>query len=424
MTDFRSIRWTLVSVVLCSLVAASAWSQDWPQWLGPGRNGHSTAKGLLREWPQEGPKLLWQVKDLGQGYATPSVAGGRIYFMSNRGLDDEFVTALNAKDGVVIWSVRIGKVGIPDQNPNFPAARSTPTVDGALLYALGSDGDLVCLESATGKLRWKKSLRTDVAGMAPRWAYAESPLVDADVVVCVPGGNDATLVAFDKRNGNVIWKSAIPGGGMAGYASLIIDNAGGIKQYIAFMANGLVGVEAKTGRFLWRYEKTKGSMGMSIMTPVAGGDLVYSGAGRVGGGAVRLKADQGGVTAEEVYFDPKLPSAIGGAVLVADHLYGTSQTVMCVDFKTGQIKWNERSIGAASLAYADGLLFMHGENGDVALVEANPEGYRERGRFTPPNPPAHKNEMEKSWAYPVIADGRLYLRDLDTIWCYDVQGGK
>ena len=299
--------------------------------------------------------------------------------MSNRGLDDEFVTALNAKDGQVVWSVKIGKVGNPDQNPNFPAARSTPTVDGALLYALGSDGDLVCLESATGTLKWKKSLRTDVAGMAPTWAYAESPLVDADVVVCVPGGNDATIVAFNKRTGDVIWKSAIPGGGMAGYASLIIDSTGGIKQYIAFMANGLVSVEAKSGKFLWRYEKTKGSMGMSILTPVAGDGLVYSGAGRVGGGAVRLKADQGGVTAEEVYFDTKLPSAIGGAVLVAGHLYGTSRNVMCVDFKTGQITWTEPSIGAASLAYADGLLFLHGENGDVALIEASPGGLQGTG---------------------------------------------
>jgi outer membrane protein assembly factor BamB len=167
--------------------------------------------------------------------------------MSNRGLDDEFVNALNASDGKVVWSVRIGKVGNPDQNPNFPAARSTPTVDGALLYALGSDGDLVCLESATGKVRWKRSLRTDVAGMAPRWAYAESPLVDGDVLVCVPGGNDATVVAFDKRNGNVIWKSAVPGGGTAGYASLIIDNICAVVRSAAKAAD--LGVNIREGDY-------------------------------------------------------------------------------------------------------------------------------------------------------------------------------
>jgi outer membrane protein assembly factor BamB len=418
-------RWMVVlSIVVCALLQAGARAEDWPQWRGLNRNGHSNETGLLKEWPKDGPKLLWQVNDLGRGYATPSVAGGRIYLMANQGLDDEFVTALNAADGKKAWSTRIGKVGNPGQQPNFPAARSTPTVDGAVLYALGSDGDLVCLETATGKLRWRKSLRTDFNGLAPTWAYAESPLVDGDVLVCVPGGSDATIVALDKQNGNVVWKSAVPGGGMAGYASLVIDNSAGIKQYIAYMANGLVGVEARTGRFLWKYEKTKGSMGMSMQTPVASEGYVYSGASRVGGGAVKLAAAQGTVTAEEAYFDPKLPTAIGGTVLVGPYLYGTSQAVMCVDLKTGQVKWTERGIGAASLAYADGMLYLHGEGGEVALIEATPDGYRERGRFTPPNPPAHGNQMEKSWAYPVIANGRLYIRDLDTLWCYDVRAAR
>jgi outer membrane protein assembly factor BamB len=420
-----STRWTLVvSVAVCVLLTVGTRAADWPQWRGLNRDGHSGEKGLLKEWPKDGPKLLWQVNDLGRGYATPSVAGGRIYLMANQGLEDEFVVALNAADGKRVWSTRIGKVGNPNQNPNFPAARSTPTVDGSVLYALGSDGDLVSLDAATGKVRWQKSLRTDFGGMVPTWAYAESPLVDGDVLVCVPGGSDATLVALDKRSGNIIWKSAVPGGGMAGYASLIIDVAGGIKQYIAYTAGGLVGVEAKTGRFLWKYEKTKGSMGMSMATPVAGDGYVYSGATRVGAGAVRLAAAQGSVTAEEAYFDPKLPSAIGGTVLVGPYLYGTSQAMMCVEFKTGQIKWTERSIGAASLAYADGLLYLHGEGGEVALVEASPEAYKEKGRFTPPNAPAHPNQMEKSWAYPVIADGRLYIRDLDTMWCYDIRGAR
>jgi outer membrane protein assembly factor BamB len=421
----NSTRWTmLLSVAVCVLLRVGTSAADWPQWRGVNRDGHSSEKGLLKEWPKDGPKLLWQVSDLGRGYATPSVAGGRIYLMANQGLEDEFVVALNAADGKRVWSTRIGKVGNPNQNPNFPAARSTPTVDGSVLYALGSDGDLVSLDAATGKVRWQKSLRTDFGGMAPTWAYAESPLVDGDVLVCVPGGSEATLVALDKRSGNVLWKSAVPGGGMAGYASLIIDVAGGIKQYIAYMAGGLVGVEAKTGRFLWKYEKTKGSMGMSMATPVAGEGYVYSGATRVGAGAVKLAAAQGTVTAEEAYFDPKLPNAIGGTVLVGPYLYGTSQALMCVEFKTGQSKWTERSIGAASLAYADGLLYLHGEGGEVALVEASPEAYREKGRFTPPNAPAHANQMEKSWAYPVIADGRLYIRDLDTMWCYDIRGAR
>jgi outer membrane protein assembly factor BamB len=418
-------RKSLLVLSLLLLSVAWAWTSDWPQWRGPDRDGHSRETGLLKEWPKEGPRLLWQVNDLGSGYATPSVSGGRIYLMSSKGIEDESVSALDVKDGKKIWSTKIGKVGNPDQNPNFPAARSTPTVDGSMLYVLGSDGDLVCLESATGKVRWHKSLRSDFGGLAPTWAYAESPLVDGDVLVCTPGGKVATIVALDKRNGDVIWKSAVPGGDAAGYASLIAANIGNIKQYIAYTGGGLVGVDAKTGDFLWRYEKTKGALGMSIQTPVARDGYVYSGASRVGGGAVKLNLSQGTITAEEAYFDPKLPTAIGGTVLVGDYVYGSGQTtLMCVEYKTGQIKWNERSIAPVSLCYADGMLFLHGEGGDVGLIEASPEAYREHGRFTPPNQPQHSKAMEKAWAYPVIADGKLYIRDLNTMWCYDIKASR
>ena len=424
MCDFNRRKGLFVLSVLL-LSAAWAWTEDWPQWRGQNRDGHSRETGLLKEWPKEGPKLIWQMKDVGSGYSTPSISSGRIFLMSNSGLADEFVIAFDAKDGKKIWSVRIGKVGNPDQKPPFPEARSTPTVDGALLYALGSDGDLVCLETKTGKERWRKSLRSDYGGIPGTWAYAESPLVDGDTLVCVPGGKEATMVALNKQNGEVIWKSAVPGGDTAGYASTITTKVGDIKQYVAYTVNGLVGVNAKNGKFLWRYEKVKGALGMSIMTPVAHDGYIYVGGTRVGGGAVLLKANQGAITAEEAYFDPKLPIAIGGAVLVGDHLYGCGQsTIMCVNFKTGRILWNERSIAPASLCYAEGLLYLHGEGGDVALIEASPEAYRERGRFTPLDQPKHGNTMEKSWAYPVIADGRLYIRDLNSLWCYNIKASK
>jgi outer membrane protein assembly factor BamB len=407
------------------LSAVCVWSNDWAQWRGPNRDGHSRETGLLKEWPKNGPKLIWQLKDAGSGYAAPSISGGRIFLMSNSGLADEFVSALDAKDGKKIWSVRIGKVGNPDQKPPFPEARSTPTVDGALLYVLGSDGDLICLETRNGKERWRKSLRNDFGGIPGTWAYAESPLVDNDLLVCTPGGKEATIVALNKQNGEAIWKSAVPGGDVAGYASTIIIKAGDIKQYVAYTANGLVGVDAKSGKFLWRYEKVKGALGMSIQTPVARDGYIYAGGTRVGGGAVILKAAPGSVTAEEAYFNPKLPIAIGGAILVGDYLYGSGQTaLMCVEFKTGKIIWSERSIAPASLCYADGLLYLHGEDGDVAIVEASPDAYRERGRFTPPNQPKHGNTMEKAWAYPIIADGRLYIRDLDSLWCYDIKASR
>lgn len=401
---------------------------DWPQWRGPSRDGTSKETGLLKEWPAGGPKLLWQVNDIGDGYSTPVVVGNRIYVMSNRGLENEFVEALSAQDGKVIWTTRVGNVGNPKQEPNYPKARSTPTVDGDFIYAFGSDGDLACLEAKSGKIRWLKNVQKEFAGQPGTWAYAESPLVDGDAVVVTPGGAEATMVALNKKTGAVIWKSAIPGGDPAGYASAIVVQAAGRKQYVQLLSKGIVGVDAKTGQFLWRYsEAAKGPA--QYFTPVSRGDYVYGGALGVGGGLVRLKPDDSGVAAEQVYFVRGLPNGIGGAVVVGDIIYGTEagQKLVAAEFLTGKIKWQAETLGWGSIAAADGLLYLHGINGEVALVEATPEGYSEKGRFTPPAQPAKKKVgqfPEGAFAYPVIANGTLYIRDLGTMWAWDVKARK
>jgi len=411
----------LTTVVVCTL-GTFARAADWPQWRGPQRNGISKESGLLKEWPAEGPKLLWQRTDIGDGYSTPAVVGDRLYLISNKGMDDEFVQSLATEDGQQVWSQHIGKVG-PNRGPQYPGSRSTPTVDGERLYALGSDGDLACLETASGKIVWSKNVRTDFGGQPGAWAYAESPLVDGDVVVCTPGGADATLVALNKKTGDVVWKSAVPGGDQAGYASVIIVDTGGVKQYVQFMQKGLVGVNAKTGEYLWRYARTAEGSPANIPTPVAHDNYVYSSAGKSGGGLVQLKADKGAVEAEQVYFEPKLPTSIGGSVKIAENLYGTnSQGLVCAAFTTGEPKWQDRSVGAGSVCSAEGLLYVNGEKGDVALVEATPEAYREKGRFTLPDQP--NRGSSKAWAYPVVANGRLYIRDLGSLWCYDIKAAK
>jgi len=195
----RSPRFHLILGLLAALIPASA--DDWPQWRGPGRTGISPEAGLLKEWPQTGPKLEWQRSDIGSGYAAPIVVGERIYVLANEGLEDEFLQALSTRDGARLWRTRLGKVGNPEQQPKFPAARSTPTFDGQFLYALGSDGDLACVEAANGEIRWRKSLRADFGGKPGTWAYSESPLVDGNVLVCSPGGAVATVIALDKRTG-------------------------------------------------------------------------------------------------------------------------------------------------------------------------------------------------------------------------------
>ena len=405
--------------------ALSGVAADWPQWRGPQRNGVSGETGLLKEWPKDGPKLEWKAADVGSGYSTPAVVGDRLYLLGNDGLENESVQALGVKDGKRVWQTRLGKVGNPKQQPNFPAARSTPTVEGEFLYALGSDGDLACLERPTGKVRWQKNLRADFGGKPGEWAYSESPLIDGDTLVCTPGGSEATLVALNKKTGDTIWKCALPEGDEAAYASAIVVEYGSVKLCVQLLQKGLVGVEAKTGRFLWRYGKPVSRYGANIPTPVASGPYIYAASAGTGGGAVKLKVQDRGVEAEQVYFEPKMPTAIGGAVKVGRYLYGTTaEALMCLEFATGQVAWEDRALGASSICYADGRLYLHGENGEVALVEPTPDSYREKGRFTPPDQPKHANQMEKAWAYPVVANGQLYIRDHGTLWCYNVKAAN
>jgi outer membrane protein assembly factor BamB len=229
---------------------------------------------------------------------------------------------------------------------------------------------------------------------------------------------DAAIVALNRHNGEPIWRSKIPGADAAGYASIVVGKAGDVKQYIAFLGMGLVGVDAESGKFLWLYDGTKGQA--NSPTPVASDGMVYSGAGRVGGGLVKLTPKPDGLEAIEVYFDPSLPNAQGGFVLVGDHLYGGGRSVvMCIDFNSGEKQWAERLPASASICYADGQLYLHLEDGDVMLVNVNPEAFRQRGQFTPPNRP--EGEKGRPWAYPVIANGRLYIRESGTLWCYDIK---
>lgn len=404
--------------------SVGAFGLDWPQFRGPGGTGVSAEKGLLKEWPKAGPKLLWQQPDIGDGYGTVAVAANRIYAVSNHGMDDEFVQALSVAKGEPVWAARLGGVGNPNQQPPYPMARSTPALDGDRLYVFSSDGDLACFRAATGEVVWQKSVRKDFDGVPGTWGYGESPLLDGDVVVVTPGGPAATMVALHKMTGAVIWKSAVPGGDKAAYASAIATTAAGRKQYVQFLDKGVVGVDAKTGAFLWRYTGTAGGPA-NIASPIARGNFVYStNARRFNGGLVQLTAVAGGVAAEQVYLGRDMPNSLGGQVLVGDVIYGTNQQgPVAADFATGKIHWQDAAFGPGALLYAEDRLYYHAESGEVALVDATTAGYRELGRFTPPNPPKRRDSRERAWSYPVVANGRMYIRDLGCLWCFDVKDG-
>jgi len=413
---FRS----LSSVLFACCLASPAAAADWPQWRGPERTGHSKEKGLLQEWPKPGPKLVWQIQNLGSGYSAPSVVGERLFLLSNTGLDNEVALALSVKDGHELWSTRLGKVGHPEQNPSYPSARSTPTVDGKWLYALGSDGDLVCLEASTGKEKWRKQLRTDFGGKYGEWAYSESPLIDGNALICTPGGNQATMLALNKKTGAVIWQCALPEADDASYSSPIVAEFSGVRQYVQYFAKGIAGIEPKTGKLLWRYDRSAKGSPAVIMGPLISDGYIYSGAFRAGAALIRPVKQNGGFVAEELYFNKKLPAPRGGVIQVGDYFYGTSDpSLMCVELRTGNVRWQERSSELSWLA-ADGRLYAHGDNGEVSLIEPSPDGYREKGRFSPPDRPKVAGQPQ-AFSYMALANGRLYVRELNCLWCYDVR---
>ena len=400
---------------------------DWPQWQGPDRSATSKEQGLLKEWPKDGPPLAWTAKDLGGGDSAPSVAGGRIFGMSIRD-KDEVVWALSEKDGKELWAVRIG----PAQSQRMPQSREgpgcTPTVDGERLYVLGMGGELACLQVKDGKIVWHLDAAREFGARAPMWSYRESPLVDGDKVVCTPGGKEATIVAVDKKTGKTLWKSKVPGNPGAAYASVIAIEAAGQRQYVQLTQKALVGIAATDGKFLWRYDAPANRPGINCSTPLSLGDTVFAASAYgAGGGLVKLTKDgDGGVKAEEVYFTNKMQNHHGGMILHDGYLYGANGgneggNLVCLDFKTGEVQWNERSRGRSgvrkgSVALADGRIYYRVEDGTMLLIEPSAKQYVERGRFSQPD-----RSSSPAWAHPVIANGKLYVRDQGVLFCYDVK---
>ena len=407
---------TAMMVLIASIVTITG--ADWPQWRGVERNGISRETGLLQEWPKEGPALRWKAVNLGTGYSSPTIVEGKIYLQTTSD-DKESVLCLDEKTGNKLWSTTFGTVG-KNMGPQYPGSRATPTIDGANLYCLASNGELACLDRLTGSQKWQKHLRTDFDGKPGMWVYSESVLIDGDNLVCTPGGATATMVALNKLTGDVVWKCAVPDGDNAEYASIMIVQNGAQKQYVQFLRKGVIGVDARTGKFLWRYSKTV-DQGANILTPVISGNKVFTSGSRTGGAVIEVLPDADGSKVNEVYFNKSITPSIGGAVLVDNHLYcTTSQALMCVEFATGKVKWTERSVGAASICFADGRLYVRGFNpGEIALVVPSPESYQEKGRFKQPD-----RSKIQAWPHPVVANGGLYLRDQDVLLCYEVAQTK
>ena len=385
----------------------------WPQFLGPDRNNRSREKGLLAKWPDGGPKRAKTITGLGVGFSNISIADGVLYTMGNHG-QREVVLAFNLESGKSLWEFDNAAAY---HNGYGDGPRSTPTIDGERLYALGGTGELVCLDRRSGTKIWQKNIVKEFKAGVPNWGICESVLIDGDRLICTPGGRDATMVALDKKTGEVAWKAAVPQNDPAAYASPILVDVGGVKQFAQLTARGTIGIRASDGKFLWRDDSAANGTA-NCSAPVADGNMVVSASGYgKGGSMVELSSSGGETSCRFAWHSNDLAVHHGGLVLYEGHVYAAAdQALNCIELTTGKVKWKDRSVGKGSLTFADGRLIVRSEGGPVALVEATPAGYRELGQFQQP-----ERSGSSAWTYPVVAGGKLFLRDQDKLLIYDVK---
>jgi outer membrane protein assembly factor BamB len=391
-------------------VAAIQAASDWPQWQGPDRTRISRETGLLKEWPRSGPPVVWTATGLGNGYGSMAVVGDRVYVQGARNRSS-VVIALNRADGKEAWSKALGATEGNDQGPG---PRGTPTVDGDRLYVLSEAGDLYCLKTAGSEV-WHRNILKDFGGSQLRWLISESPLVDGENLVVSPGGRGAGMVKLEKMTGKTVWTSKDLSD-TAGYSSIIAADVQGVRTYMTFTASAGVGVRASDGKLMFRYPNAANHTA-NIATPIFSGNKVFfTSAYDTGGGLLDLTAQNGEVKAKEVYFTRNMKNHHGGVVLMDGYLYGFNDSILtCLEFATGRVMWRDRSVGKGSVTFADGNLYIQGENNIVGLAVATSEGYVEKGRFSIPE------KGLPSWAHPVISDGRLYVRNQDTMLAYEIK---
>jgi outer membrane protein assembly factor BamB len=407
-------RFALLLILLLAHTSSSTpvSPSDWPQWHGPNRTALSTETGLVKTWPTAGPPVVWSITGLGEGYGSVAIKGDRIFVQGVK-TGQSSVFCLNRADGKTVWATALGPRLGQDRGPG---PRGTPTVENDRLYALTEAGDLACLKATDGSIVWQRNILKDFGGRNPKWLISESPLIDGERLIVMPGGEGAGIVALDKATGKTIWTTKELSD-EAGYSSCIASDIGGVRTIVGFTSRAGVGVRASDGKLMWRYEQVSNRTA-NIATPVVHDNKVfYTSAYGTGCALLGLKAQGGEVKAEEIYFNREMMNHHGGVVLINGYLYGFNNAILtCIEFATGKMIWRDRSVGKGTLTYADGLLYLLSETNVVGLAEASPSGYKELGRFQ------IADQGWPSWAHPVVCGGKFYIRNQGTLACYDIKG--
>jgi outer membrane protein assembly factor BamB len=408
--------------------ALQAGAADWPQWRGPDRTDISKETGLLKRWPAGGPEPLWLAKDLGMGYSGPAIVGDRLYIMgtASGGTDKSrpagngecYARAYDVGSGRLVWKTKLAEAGGPRKRKWADGPRSTPTVDGDRVYCFTGGGVLACLKKSDGSLVWKKSAR-EFKGSMGNWFYTESPLIDGDKLIFTPGGPNGAIVALDKSTGSTKWvcKEFTD---KAEYSSIIAVNHGNGRQYIQRSQKNVVGVAADSGKQLWKVP-FDGRTAV-IPTPIYSDGFVFVAAG-YGKGSKLIKIDANNRASDAVAQRPIMINHHGGVILLDGHLYGhcDKKGWLCLEFKTGKEVWASKKFGKGAITYADGHFYCLDErSGNVALVEASTDGWKEKSRFKL-TAQTQRRPSGKVWTHPVVCNGRLYLRDQELLSCYDIR---
>ncbi len=401
-----------IALMICAQLTFCS-ANDWPQWRGPDRSGVSKETGLLQAWPAGGPKRLWFYDKAGNGYSGPAIVGDKLFTMGTRE-GSEVLLCLEANNGRELWFAPVGRIR-EDERGDGP--RGTPTVDGDRIYAMSGEGLLACANAADGKILWKQSM-ADLGGQIPKWGYSESVLVDGNNVVCTPGGSKGTVAALDKQTGQRLWQSTEFTDG-AHYSSIVPADLNGTRQLIQRTEESVVGISAKDGKLLWK-TSFRGRVAV-VPTPIYRDGYVYVAAG-YGAGCKLIKIGSGNQVTT-VYENSLMKNHHGGIVLVGDYLYGHADPGwVCQNFVTGEEVWNSRAFGKGAVTSAGGMLYcLEESSGTVVLVAASPKGWQEYGRFKPEPQIKIRSSRGAIWTHPVVSHGKLYLRDQDLIYCYDVK---
>jgi outer membrane protein assembly factor BamB len=386
---------------------------DWPRFHGPKGDNLSTDTGLLKQWPKDGPKLLWTAKGLGHGFATVSLAGGLIYTDGN--LDGKTTITAMDLDGKIVWQKPNGEAW----TGSYPGARGTPTIDGDRLYHESPLGDVVCMDAKTGQALWSVNILKEFEAKNIMWALAESLLVDGDHVICCPGGEKASVAALDKKTGKTVW-TAKSTGAAAGYASPVLAECQGLRIIFTMSSKALVAVNADNGELLFTVpHETKYDVNATSPIYHDGQVFVCSGYG-TGSALLNLKVDGQKASADPAWQSKKLDNHHGGVLLLDGYLYGANDAGwVCLEWKTGKSMVAERGVGKGSLTYADGMLYTLSEQREMGIVPATPGAHKVASRFKIPS-----GGEGLSWAHPVVCGGRLYVRHSDNLFAYDVRAGQ